>query len=115
MALLEVSHLITHFKTPNGVVRAVNDVSFDVQAGETLCLVGESGSGKSVAAMSILQLLDGASHPGGTITFNGLASKTSRPLGVPAVILTITGRAWVTRLNTYLLDSSGPFPEGLVL
>ena len=35
MALLEVSHLITHFKTPNGVVRAVNDVSFGVRAGET--------------------------------------------------------------------------------
>jgi peptide/nickel transport system ATP-binding protein len=78
MALLEVSHLITHFKTPNGVVRAVNDVSFDVQAGETLCLVGESGSGKSVAAMSILQLLDGASHPGGTITFNGTEMLSAR-------------------------------------
>jgi ABC-type dipeptide/oligopeptide/nickel transport system ATPase component len=70
MALLEVSHLITHFKAPNGVVRAVNDMSFGVQAGETLCLAGESGSGKSVAAMSILQLLDGASHPGETITFS---------------------------------------------
>jgi peptide/nickel transport system ATP-binding protein len=78
MTLLEVSHLETHFKTPNGVVRAVNDVSFDVQAGETLCLVGESGSGKSVAAMSILQLLDGASHPGGTITFNGTQMLTAR-------------------------------------
>jgi peptide/nickel transport system ATP-binding protein len=78
MALLEVSHLKTHFKTPNGAVRAVNDVSFDVQAGETLCLVGESGSGKSVAAMSILQLLDGASHPGGTITFNGTEMLSAR-------------------------------------
>jgi peptide/nickel transport system ATP-binding protein len=71
MPLLEVSHLTTHFQTPAGVVRAVNEVSFDVRAGETLCLVGESGSGKSVAAMSILQLLDGASHPAGRITFDG--------------------------------------------
>ena len=78
MALLEVSHLVTHFKTANGVVRAVNDVSFGVQAGETLCLVGESGSGKSVAAMSILQLLDGASHPDGTITFNGTEMLSAR-------------------------------------
>jgi peptide/nickel transport system ATP-binding protein len=71
MALLEVSQLTTHFSTPAGVVRAVNDVSFDVRAGETLCLVGESGSGKSVAAMSVLRLLDGASHPAGRVTFNG--------------------------------------------
>jgi peptide/nickel transport system ATP-binding protein len=71
MPLLEVSHLTTHFQTPAGLVRAVNDVSFDVHAGETLCIVGESGSGKSVAAMSVLQLLDGATHPAGRITFDG--------------------------------------------
>lgn len=69
MALLEVTHLTTHFATPTGVARAVNDVSFNVDAGETLCLVGESGSGKSVAAMSILQLLDDATHPRGSIRF----------------------------------------------
>jgi peptide/nickel transport system ATP-binding protein len=71
MPLLGVSHLTTHFQTPAGVVRAVNDVSFDVRAGETLCLVGESGSGKSVAAMSVLQLLNGATHPAGRVTFDG--------------------------------------------
>jgi peptide/nickel transport system ATP-binding protein len=71
MSLLEVTHLSTHFRTPAGVVRAVNDVSFEVGAGETLCLVGESGSGKSVAALSILQLLTGASHPGGRVLLDG--------------------------------------------
>ncbi len=58
MALLEVKHLHTYFKTRNGVVRAVNDVSYSIERGRTLGIVGESGSGKSVSAMSILRLLD---------------------------------------------------------
>jgi len=51
--LLEVRGLSTHFFTPDGVVQAVDDVSFDVGYGETLGLVGESGCGKSVSALSI--------------------------------------------------------------
>ena len=56
-ALLEVDRLQTHFRTSDGVVRAVQGVSFTIGAGETLAVVGESGCGKSVTAMSILRLL----------------------------------------------------------
>ena len=59
MPLLEVKNLHTFFTTKKGIVKAVNDVSYTLEAGKTIGIVGESGSGKSVSAMSILQLLDG--------------------------------------------------------
>ena len=71
--VLRVDGLKTHFHTRDGVVRAVDGVSFDVGAGETLAIVGESGCGKSVTAMSILRLLPmpPARIAGGRIEFDG--------------------------------------------
>ena len=72
MALLEVQNLQTHFGTIDGVVRAVEGLSFHIEAGETVAIVGESGCGKSVTSMSILRLI--AEPPGriaGKILFQG--------------------------------------------
>ena len=72
MALLEMQDLKTFFTTKRGVVKAVNGVSYKVEAGKTLGVVGESGSGKSVSAMSLLQLLDGNGYnAGGSIMIDG--------------------------------------------
>lgn len=62
--LVEFRNLRTNFYTSGGVVKAVNDVSFSIKEGETLCVVGESGCGKSVTAMSLMRLV---SHPGKTV------------------------------------------------
>jgi len=71
--LLEIDDLRTWFFTRDGIVRAVDGVSFSVLPGETLAIVGESGCGKSVTALSVLRLI--ASPPGrivsGAIRFDG--------------------------------------------
>ena len=69
--LIEVKNLKTFFKTEAGIVKAVNDVSFKVKKGETVCVVGESGCGKSITAMSIMGLVskDTGFNDGGQILF----------------------------------------------
>ncbi|HAL46380.1 MAG: ABC transporter ATP-binding protein [SAR202 cluster bacterium] len=71
--LLEVSNLTTHFFTPDGVVKAVDGITYEIEEGEVLGVVGESGCGKSVHALSIMRLV--ANPPGrivdGQIIFDG--------------------------------------------
>ncbi len=70
--LLEVKNLQTYFNTDNGLVKAVDDVSFYIRKGETIGIVGESGSGKSVTSLSIMKLLPRpiGEIVGGEIIFN---------------------------------------------
>jgi peptide/nickel transport system ATP-binding protein len=71
-AVLEVRNLKTAFFTDDGIVKAVDDVSFSVPKGKTLGLVGESGCGKSVTAMSITRLVSPPGRiVGGQVLLNG--------------------------------------------
>lgn len=72
MALLEVRNLCTSFMTRGGEVKAVDNVSFNLDRGEVLGIVGESGSGKSVTAYSIMQILTPPGQiVGGSVKFDG--------------------------------------------
>jgi peptide/nickel transport system ATP-binding protein len=71
MPLLSVENLRTTFHTDDGPVRAVDGVSFDIEAGETLGLVGESGSGKTVTARSLVGLVEGTGEVSGSVRYRG--------------------------------------------
>jgi oligopeptide transport system ATP-binding protein len=89
-ALLEVRNLTTYFDTDDGVVKAVDDVSFRLQRGETLGIVGESGSGKSVTNLSIIRLVQ---EPPGKIVSGEVLFKGEDILSLPpAAVRKIRGR-----------------------
>lgn len=70
--VLTVNNLVINFKTDNGILHAVRDVSFDLEKGETLCIVGESGSGKSVTSKAIMGILaNNAIIENGSIMYRG--------------------------------------------
>ena len=70
--VLQVNNLVVNFKTDNGILHAVRDVSFDLYRGETLCIVGESGSGKSVTSKAIMGILaNNAIIENGNIIYRG--------------------------------------------
>ncbi len=76
--VIEVRELKTYFRTPQGIGRAVDGVSFSIERGRTLALVGESGCGKSVTALSIIQLIPQPQGflAGGSILLNGMEITT---------------------------------------
>ena len=67
--LLDVQHLTKYFSTSNGMLHAVDDVSFQIERGKTLGIVGESGCGKSTIGRTILRLLEPTA---GTVIFDGV-------------------------------------------
>jgi peptide/nickel transport system ATP-binding protein len=118
MALLEVENLQTHFRTPDGIVHAVDGVSFAVGRGETVAIVGESGSGKSVMANSILRLIP--QPPGkiaGQVRFHGedlLAVSESAMRGIRGNRISMVFQEPMTSLNP-VLTIGGQIAEPLRL
>ncbi|WP_417433191.1 oligopeptide/dipeptide ABC transporter ATP-binding protein [Kiloniella sp.] len=105
MSLLEVENLSVKFKTNDGIVSAVNDVSFSMDAGKTLAIVGESGSGKSQTAFSILGLLAPNGISTGSVKFAGkqiLNAPLKELNKVRAEEIAIVFQDPMTSLNPYM-------------
>jgi oligopeptide transport system ATP-binding protein len=111
MALLDVSNLTTRFHTRNGVVRAVEDVSFSVDKGQTIGIVGESGSGKSVTCYSLIGLIPqppGKIHSGKAI-FDGtdlLQAKEKQLRAIRGKRVSMIFQDPMTSLNPFLKIST---------
>lgn len=107
MALLDVRNLTTRFHTRNGTVHAVEDVSFHLEAGESIGIVGESGSGKSVTCYSLLGLIPrppGRIHSGEAI-FDGtnlLRAGETELCGIRGKRISMIFQDPMTSLNPYL-------------
>ncbi len=107
MPLLEVTNLRTSFHTRHGVVRAVNDVSFSLEKGETLGIVGESGSGKSVTCYSLMRLIPQPPGriEGGRAMFDGvdlLNAPLKQLRGIRGKRVSMIFQDPMTSLNPYL-------------
>jgi peptide/nickel transport system ATP-binding protein len=83
--LLQIKNLHTYLQAGKRIVKAVDDVSFSINKGETFCLVGESGSGKSILALSVIQLLPAriSSHPSGKILFDWRKQENLGQVSIP--------------------------------
>ena len=103
--LLDVRELSTEFVTPNGVVRAVSDLSFTLARGETFGIVGESGSGKSQTLFSILGLLPPNAVTRGSVRFDGIELLGMAPAALNRLRgdrLAMVFQDPMTALNPYL-------------
>jgi oligopeptide transport system ATP-binding protein len=107
-AVLDVSNLNTTFSTPDGEVKAVNGVSFQVDAGEAVGIVGESGSGKSQIFMSIMGLLSSNGRAQGSVKFKGteILGRPARELNrIRGEHMSMIFQDPMTSLNPYLTVS----------
>jgi oligopeptide/dipeptide ABC transporter ATP-binding protein len=90
--LIELRGLTVEIPTPSGWIRPVDDVSFALDAGESLGLVGESGSGKSMLALALMGLLPPGARVSGEAWFSGLAASANAAAGSRANLLTLGER-----------------------
>ena len=103
--LLDIRNLITRFSTPEGEVRAVNDVSLQVESGQCVGVVGESGSGKTQVFMSVMGLLAKNGSAEGEVYFDGsqiLGMKTTELNSLRGVEFSMIFQDPMTSLNPYL-------------